>query len=247
MPASRMRFPRFTTLQLLLITTLAALLAGLFTSAWPCGYLMIVDLAPGASDPVPSWRGDFVLKLGETTFVGAVPLSRRTVTALCFIGCFGTWGAAWGIARKRGRESLAKPVAPQTNDHSRQRLPTPSARPPLAMRLCWGLMIVGGLVALAIPIGMMFIVGPWLFPTLYFSLLVGVAAISRGAAADSIRLKRTAALQLANMIALDVVNVVFAAMEYALLRTESAQDYLREQQPVTVSPKTATRAAALSS
>ena len=52
------------------------------------------------------------------------------------------------------------------------------------------------------------------------------AAIARGAARDSINLKRMAALQLANMIALDPANVVFAAMEFALLRSRSVKNYL---------------------
>ena len=95
------------------------------------------------------------------------------------------------------------------------------------MKLCWGLMIVGGLIALAVPIVMMFLVGPWLFPTVYFSLLVGVAAISRGAARDCAGLKQTAALQLANLVALDVANVVFAAMEYALLRSTAVKEYVQ--------------------
>ncbi len=82
------------------------------------------------------------------------------------------------------------------------------------------------MVALGIPIVLMFTVGPLLFPTIYFSLLVGLAAIARGAARDSLYLKRTAALQLANMIALDPANIVFAAMELALLRSRSVREYL---------------------
>jgi len=94
------------------------------------------------------------------------------------------------------------------------------------MKLCWGLMIVGGLVALGIPIVLMFSEGPWLFPTKYFSIFVGLAAIARGATRDSINLKRTAWLQMANMVALDPANVVFAAMEFALLRSRSVREYL---------------------
>jgi hypothetical protein len=170
----------------------------------------------------------------------------RLVPIAIFLGGFAFWSVAWGIVRKRSRESFAVISQPAPVYDLRERLPTPFTPPPLAMRLCWGLMIAGGLVALAIPIGMMFIAGPWLFPTLYFSLLVGIAAIGRGAAGDSTRLRRLAMLQLANMIALDLVNVVFAAMEYALLRTDSAQDYLRTR-AADLSPRTATTAAALSS
>jgi hypothetical protein len=90
-------------------------------------------------------------------------------------------------------------------------------------------MIVGGIVALGIPIVLMFLFGPLLFPTVYFSLFVGLAAIARGAARDSVGLKRTAGLQMANMIALDLANVIFAAMEFALLRSRSVRDYLAAQ------------------
>lgn len=39
-------------------------------------------------------------------------------------------------------------------------------QPPLELKLCWGLMVVGGVVGLAIPISLMFLTGPLLFSTL---------------------------------------------------------------------------------
>jgi hypothetical protein len=218
-----MRLPRFTTLQLVLITTLAALVAGLFTSAWKWRpvWTLVEVTHPNSAVPQP---GPIQVFTERRLYADAVPLSARAVPMAASIAGFAAWGVAWGIVRKRGRESLAKIGAPGTKDHPRQRLPTPS--PPLALTACWGLMIVGGLVALGIPIALMFTIGPLLFPTIYFSLFVGLAAIARGAARDSMNLKRTASLQLANMIALDLANVVFAAMEFALLRTDRVKAYL---------------------
>jgi hypothetical protein len=129
----------------------------------------------------------------------------------------------WGIVRKRTRIQIP---AIANGPQIAEQMPAPSAAP-LGIRLCWGLMMVGGLVAIAIPIVMMFATGPRLFPTIYFSLIVGMLAIARGAAGETRWLRRTAALQLANIIAFDAANVVLAAMEYALLRSPRVAEYLR--------------------
>jgi hypothetical protein len=219
-----MRLPRFTTLQLLLITTMAALVAGLFTSAWrwqPVWVLadIIHSDAPAAGSASP--LGHFWV---TEVYTDAIPIKARAAPMAAFIASFAVWAVVWGIVRKRGRESLAKNGSRELQDSPRQRLPTPSA--PLAMKVCWGVMVIGGMVALGIPIVLMFTLGPLLFPTIYFSLFVGLAAIARGAARDSVDLRRTAELQLANMVALDPANVVFAAMELALLNSRSVREYL---------------------
>jgi hypothetical protein len=220
------RLPQFTTLQLLLLTTIAALLVGLFTTAWqlrPRFFLRDGDPTPYVfvKSPIKPFSDLYRFDEGR---VFLIPITRRLAPVSTFIGGLTAWAIAWGIVRKRSRESLAANGNPKRESGDRQRLPTHSA--PLAMNLCWGLMIVGGLVALSIPIVLMFTVGPLLFPTIYFSLFVGLAVIARGAARDTANLKRTAALQLANMIALDLANVVFAAMEFALLRNRSVKEYL---------------------
>jgi hypothetical protein len=131
-------------------------------------------------------------------------LPSRIVPAAVFIAGFAIWAAAWGVI---GRRLHPRPT-------------------PRGVRLCWGLMIAGGMVALAIPIALMFVVGPWLFPTIYLSLLVGTTAIAHGAAGETRGLARTATLQVANIVALDPANVLFAAMEFALLRSARVRDYL---------------------
>jgi len=225
-----MRLPRFTTLQLGLITTLAALLAGLFTCAWKWRPVWVLADVIYFDAPLAG-SGDAVEYLwNKQNYIDAVPMRARAAPMAAFVVGFVAWAAVWGVVRKRGRESLAKKSVAGSEDCPRQRLPTPSSLPcasaPLALKACWGLMVVGGLVALGIPIVLMFMIGPLLFPTVYFSLFVGLAAIARGAARDSVGLKRTAGLQMANMIALDLANVIFAAMEFALLRSRSVREYL---------------------
>jgi hypothetical protein len=87
-------------------------------------------------------------------------------------------------------------------------------------------MLVGGLVAFTIPISLMFLKGPVLFPTLYFSLFIGLAAVARGASRDTAGLSRTATLQAMNLVACDPVNFVLAIMQMNLLRRSSVRDYL---------------------
>lgn len=216
--------PRFTTSQLILITTLAALIAGLFTSAWkwqPVWALADVTHSPPTETASPIEH--FWVK---EIYVDAIPITVRIVPIAAFIMSFTLWATLWGIVSKRVRESLARNGNETSSGNARKRIPTPSIPAPLALKLCWGLMIIGGLVALGIPIMLMFMIGPWLFPTQYFSLFVGLAAVARGAALDTLNLKRTAALQMANMISLDFANIVFAAMEFALLQSRSVREYL---------------------
>ncbi len=233
MAGTIMRLPQFTTMQLLLLTTLAALLAGLFTTAWRmrADLILSLDFAPLVVikyTPRPISK-EYLYYVKDAPGILAL-ISARLLQIALFISSFASWSAAWGIVRKRGRESLAKNSVRQLENDARRGLPTPFASPtssaPLAVTVCWGLMVIGGIVALGIPIVLMFTLGPLLFPTIYFSLFVGLAAIARGAARDSVGLKRTAGLQLANMIALDPANVVFAAMEFALLRGRSGREYL---------------------
>jgi hypothetical protein len=216
-----MRLPRFTTSQLLMLMALAALFAGVFTAAmqWrgPLVLVDVDDVAPGESHQQLRRASEFRLFWERFVYVGPIAINARVFPIAGFITGFSLWAAVWGIIRKRDRQSLACNATLSRTSAS-----------PLPLKLCWGLMIVGGLVALGIPIVLMFTVGPWLFPTIYFSLFVGLAATARGASRDCIHLQRTAALQLANMIALDPANVVFAAMELALLRSQTVKNYLSQ-------------------
>ncbi|MEX2173412.1 MAG: hypothetical protein WD872_03565 [Pirellulaceae bacterium] len=98
--------------------------------------------------------------------------------------------------------------------------------PPIELKLCWGLMVIGGLVALALPIAFFFMVGPVGWPGMYFSLLVGVVAMSRGAAREVRGAAQVPALQMLNLIACDPVNLILGILAQNLLRRGHVQQYL---------------------
>jgi hypothetical protein len=122
--------------------------------------------------------------------------------------------------------ATAKPVTEAKSTAS----PSPAgARPlpvPLGLKLCWGMMLLGGLTALAIPITMMFLMGPLLFPTVYAGLFIGVVAVARGAARETLGLKGVATLQSACILACDPFNLLFGAMEHNLLGRPRVMEYL---------------------
>lgn len=258
-----MRLPRYTTLQLLMVATLIALILGLVTasrqSAGVIQRFRFTFSADGTrlvmqheKGPAQVWKIDidppqlveqkhgnrrltqieqtavnhldaheissFLSKTshrgtGECsyTFYDIHAQSRVFYIVLFVVGFCG-WSATWGIVTKRARS------ADQYRSHGAA---------PLAIQLCWGLMIIGGTVAVGIPIVTMFLLGPLLFPTFYCGLLVGLVAIARGAGRDTQKLHHTAAVQVLNLVALDPTNIVFAAMELALLRTTRVRNYLR--------------------
>jgi hypothetical protein len=100
--------------------------------------------------------------------------------------------------------------------------------PPLELKLVWGLMAIGGLAALAIPITFLFLVGPVVFLTIYFSLFVGMQAIVKGAGRETLGLPGAANLQAINIVACDPINLLLAGIEHALLRRPQVQYYLAQ-------------------
>src|SRR5262245_16775193 len=104
---------------------------------------------------------------------------------------------------------------------------TPAA-PPNELKICWGLMLVSGLNALLIPIALLFFVGPVIFPMVYFSLFVGVAAIASAVTHETRRTGVIANLQMMNAMACDPVNFVAGSIEQMLLRRPHVQRYLTE-------------------
>jgi len=180
-------------------------------------------ISPDGLTAATSGNGDIIFReFSCGTVLARIDAHSWLLPATMFLCGLSVWAGIWGIVQKRDRESLVKRDVQSTESDGCKS----TATAPLVIKICWGLMIVGGLVALGIPIVLMFKLGPLLFPTVYFSLFVGLSAIARGAARDTANLRRTAGLQLANMIALDPANVVFAAMEFALLRTRSVREYL---------------------
>lgn len=103
---------------------------------------------------------------------------------------------------------------------------TPPDRPPAELKLCWGLMFLGGCAALAVPISLMFLWGPLFFPTIYFGLFAGVRAVASGAARETLGLKNVAGLQTANLIACDPINLLLGSMELHILSRPHVQHHL---------------------
>jgi hypothetical protein len=87
-------------------------------------------------------------------------------------------------------------------------------------------MLIGGLVALAAPIAVLLTFGPLTWPTIYLSLVTGIAATSRGAARDPRGLSRIATLQLLNIAACDPVNFLLGTLAHSLLRRTHVQQFL---------------------
>ena len=102
----------------------------------------------------------------------------------------------------------------------------PVGVPPTELKLCWGLMFLGGCAALVIPISLMFLWGPLYFPTIYFALVIGVLAVAKGAARETLGLKTVAKMQAASIIACDPINMLLGSMEFNLLNRPHVLDYL---------------------
>jgi WD40 repeat protein len=100
------------------------------------------------------------------------------------------------------------------------------SQPPTELKACWALMIVGGLIALVIPISLIFMTGPILFPMMYYSLFLGVAAIVHGATRETRSIPFIAKLQLANFLACDLINVTFGLILQFMLRQPHVRQYL---------------------
>lgn len=104
--------------------------------------------------------------------------------------------------------------------------PKPSGKAPTELKICWGMMIIGGFIALVFPISVLFFTGPVVWPALYYSLFVGVAAIASGAARETLGLQKTATLQTINIIACDPVNLLLGLLAKQLLKRARAREYL---------------------
>jgi len=130
------------------------------------------------------------------------------------------------VALARQMKGRAKPRTAE-NDASPIAASAPPNAPPLALKLCWLLMITGGLIALVIPISHLLLDRETVRWTAYYSLLAGVLAISRGAARETYGLGRIVGLQAANIIALEPLNLILALFEHLLLRRAKVKQFLQ--------------------
>jgi hypothetical protein len=87
-------------------------------------------------------------------------------------------------------------------------------------------MFAGGLVAVAIPVALLVIQGPLLWPGIYYALGVGLVLMVAAAARRTTELGRLPFLQMTNLLACDWVNFVLGVICHGLLRRPHVQGYL---------------------
>jgi hypothetical protein len=135
---------------------------------------------------------------------------RRILQFVIFTLGFAAWSIAWGIVSRR---------------------PTQTSEPftvPLELKLCWGLLLIGGLVAIAAPVSYLIMSGPLVWPPVYFSLLVGVIAMAGAARRETARLARLTSLQMCNLLACDPINFLLGVVGQALLRRPHVRQFLAQ-------------------
>src|SRR4029079_17687847 len=103
-----MRLPRFTTLQLGLITTLAALLAGLFTCAWKWRPVWVLAAVVHPEPAIQIFSDPYELTVEHRFYTDAISAKTRLAPMAAFVVGFVAWAAVWGVVRKRRREFLGE-------------------------------------------------------------------------------------------------------------------------------------------
>jgi hypothetical protein len=148
----------------------------------------------------------------------AIADHSRGLQVVLFTLLFAAWSAIWGIVSRRQWLRATAAAAPV---HS-------VSRTPIEVKLCWGLMLIGGLVSLGAPIAMLLSFGPFIWPMFYMALVTGVAAVARGAARDTRGLARIATLQLCNIAACDPVNFLLGTLAHSLLGRPHVRQFLQQ-------------------
>ncbi len=132
----------------------------------------------------------------------------RLPHTLLYCGGFVGWAIAWGVVARR-----RQPVHTEF-------------KPPLELKLVWGLVLIGGLLAVAVPVALLVTRGPLLWPGIYYALGVGLVLIVGAAGRRTARLERLPILQMFNLLACDWVNFVLGVIAHGLLRRPHVQGYL---------------------
>jgi WD40 repeat protein len=140
----------------------------------------------------------------------------RAMQIVLLVTVFAVWSAAWGIVSRRQRER-EHPAAPGAAWEST----------PIEIKLCWGMMVIGGLVALTLSIATLLLAGPVVWPMFYVALGTGMVAVAQGAARETRGLPRVALLQLINVGACDPVNFLLGTLAQILLGRPHVQHFLR--------------------
>ena len=108
----------------------------------------------------------------------------------------------------------------------------------MELKLVWGLMFAGGLVAVAFPVALLVIQGPLLWPGIYYALGVGLILMVAAAARRTNELGRLPILQMTNLLACDWVNFVLGVICHGLLRRPHVQGYLVHVQNMSMAKTT---------
>jgi WD40 repeat protein len=157
----------------------------------------------------------------------------RTVEVVLFTVFFAAWSATWGIVARRNVEretKVAEAAGIQNGLQAEATAGTPpssaTSKQPLEIKLSWGLMVIGGFVAIAWPIMLFMHTGPVQWPMMYVSLFTGIAAMAKGAGRQTTGLSWVAKAQVANLLACDPINFVLGTLAFALLKRPHVQRYL---------------------
>lgn len=137
---------------------------------------------------------------------------------LIIAGGFVAWGIAWGVVAHRQRPHVA--LYPR----------------PVELKLIWGLMFIGGLVAVAVPVALLVTQGPLLWPGVYYALAIGLILIVGAAGRRTKKLERLPILQMTNLLTCDWVNFVLGVICHGLLRRPHVRGYLNHVNDAVTAP-----------
>lgn len=162
----------------------------------------------------------------------------RTLQTVLFTALFAAWSAAWGMVTLRNAErerqeaenarlkDISSPDPAVRSLTSFATTTLAAGEPPIEIKLGWGLMFIGGLVAMALPIYLFVHAGPVQWPMMYVSLFTGIAATAKGAGRQTTGLLWVTRGQLLNLLACDPINFVLGTLAFALLKRPHVRQYL---------------------
>jgi WD40 repeat protein len=191
------------------------------------GDLSHFDISPRA-DTLVSFSGQSVLLWDTATGDLKTVLrdnSQRTQTTILIV-LFSVWSAMWGIVAKRSARRERNANGHDQRETKEVSVSSAITNAPSELKLSWGLMVIGGLIALAWPIALFVSSGPLQWPMMYVSLFTGMAAMAKGAGRQTTGLLWMTKAQQANMFACDWINFVLGTLEFALLNRQHVQQYL---------------------
>jgi hypothetical protein len=105
----------------------------------------------------------------------------------------------------------------------------PILAPPRTLTMCWTLMVLGGAAAIFLSVTLLFATDVMAWPMWYYSLAIGVLAVTRGVGRHTRWLRLVGGLQVSSALGCDVINVVLGIIVLTLSRTRSAREYLAAQ------------------